>query len=1152
MSKLLAITKNELLRYFISPLAYVYLVAFLLLNGSFAVYFGGFTDRAVADLSPMFIYQPWLYLLFIPGISMRLWSEEFRSKTIIQLLTLPVGLPSLVWGKFLASWIFSGIALCLTFPFWITVNVLGSPDNSIILISYIGSWILAGCMLAISQTMSALTKNQVIALVLSVIANFLFFLSGVEYVLGFFRLFSPEMVIDMIASFSFITHFSTIIQGLFELRDILFFASIIVLFNITTTLIVSFKTSGTSAWLKSTQSSYYVLVFILLLLGFLGINLAANSFLRPYQYDFTEEKIYTITPSSQKILEGLAEPVIAKLYYSPILGQRSPEVRLAFDNIRLLLQRFEKLYPEKFSYKIYNPNPLDEVEDQAIAAGLQPIPLVDLSQNAFMGLVLVDAVDNKQIIPFFPMERQGFLEHDIVEKIYQLHNKKKMLGLISALPVMETQQNASYLTPQWNIISEIKKFYDIKMINTAEDLSSIDVLMIIHPQAFSDELVNGIKKYSDYGGKTLLLLDTATEARRIFSPVNIEFYPSDLKGLDLFWGFRFYNEVVVVDLENSITVDATKNYASNPIFTQDIAQFKLPRSSFNPDFSITKNINSVLFASASPIMPAGNSSLFLPLITAGAKSGFLPATLIYEGKEPNELLRMFKSSNKEKFLAALLVSKREQSPFEVIVVGDTDFAYDTFWSVNSQMLENNYLVPIFDNANFILNSLDYLSRENSMMDLRGKAKKRRPFEGLEIMRKENMHNFRLKENEILDQIDKTKIALNEIFEKRKFEERESFNSDELALIAGTRKTLENLKKQLSSIRQETNKNIELLSIKIKIINIYLLPLGILLALLLFSMLKSERKSGFSFKISANKELAIVASISTGAIIVAVLSLYFGNTNDISTYENKIVFEDLSENLNTINQISLKSSTGELILELKDGIWIQKDNPCAVIFQERIKRFLFDIANATYYEKKSDKVEYLAKFGLEPIETKNSSAIRVELSGGEKPISFDVGKYDIDIGRGARAAYIKFDNRFQVWMIRADLVDLSTNIADWSYSSLWNLRFGRLQSFNNNSNLNRVVLMVKELLGAPFIGHSEEDATMGKPVASLELKAEDFSQTTIDFFAKEQHIYARYSFKNIKEGSYMDFFAQTANKCYYEISLKSLEKIRDVLATTRAQ
>ena len=149
MNKIWIVTKNELLRYFQSPLAYIYLLSFLILNGSFAIYFGNFFYRGQADLLAMFEFQPWLYLLFIPGIAMRLWSEEFRNKTIIQIITMPISVTALVWGKFLAAWLFCGLALLLTATFWLSVNWLGTPDNGVILLGYLASFTIAGCMLAI-------------------------------------------------------------------------------------------------------------------------------------------------------------------------------------------------------------------------------------------------------------------------------------------------------------------------------------------------------------------------------------------------------------------------------------------------------------------------------------------------------------------------------------------------------------------------------------------------------------------------------------------------------------------------------------------------------------------------------------------------------------------------------------------------------------------------------------------------------------------------------------------------------------------------------------------------------------------------------------------------------------------------------------------
>jgi ABC-type uncharacterized transport system involved in gliding motility auxiliary subunit len=187
------------------------------------------------------------------------------------------------------------------------------------------------------------------------------------------------------------------------------------------------------------------MVALLFLVGFAGLNMLSNRFLRTWQYDFTEEKIYTLAPSSKKVLSEIPEKVTAKLYYSPVLGQRNPTIRMMYDQIRLLLQRFQNLEPDKFSYRIYNPEPLTAEEDAAIADKLQPIPLVDVSQNGFMGLVFADATDKKQVISYFPIERQAFLEQDLIEKIYQLLHKKKTVGLISSLPMFETSQDYGYV-----------------------------------------------------------------------------------------------------------------------------------------------------------------------------------------------------------------------------------------------------------------------------------------------------------------------------------------------------------------------------------------------------------------------------------------------------------------------------------------------------------------------------------------------------------------------------------------------------------------------------------------------------------------------------------------------------------------------------------
>ena len=232
MHKFFAVTKTELHRYFISPLAYVYLLAFLFLNASFTLYLGHFLERSEAVLDVMFSFLPWIYLIFISGIAMRLWAEEFKTQTVVQLLSLPVRPMTLVWGKFWAAWLFCTVGLLLTFPFIIVVNLLGQPDNIVIACGYFACFLLSGAMLAVAQTMSAVTKNQVIALVLSVLVNLLFFLSGIEYVLGFFRTFLPFELVEHIADLSFLTNFNDICSGQLRAYNIVYFLSIILVFNL--------------------------------------------------------------------------------------------------------------------------------------------------------------------------------------------------------------------------------------------------------------------------------------------------------------------------------------------------------------------------------------------------------------------------------------------------------------------------------------------------------------------------------------------------------------------------------------------------------------------------------------------------------------------------------------------------------------------------------------------------------------------------------------------------------------------------------------------------------------------------------------------------------------------------------------------------------
>jgi len=228
MRPTLLVFRREFAAYFATPVAAVFLIVFLALAAGLTFFMSGFFDRSQADLSGFFFWHPWLFLVLMPAIAMRLWAEERRSGTIELLMTLPVQPWQIVLGKWLAAWAFAALALVLTMPLWITVNWLVSPDNGVILSSYLGSWLMAGAFLALAAAVSGLTKSQVLAFIGATAVSFLFVMAGYDLVISTVRSWAPEVVIDAVRSMSFLEHFRHITDGVLEFPSIVFFVSLIV------------------------------------------------------------------------------------------------------------------------------------------------------------------------------------------------------------------------------------------------------------------------------------------------------------------------------------------------------------------------------------------------------------------------------------------------------------------------------------------------------------------------------------------------------------------------------------------------------------------------------------------------------------------------------------------------------------------------------------------------------------------------------------------------------------------------------------------------------------------------------------------------------------------------------------------------------------
>lgn len=232
------IFRRELKGYFESPVAYVFMIVFLILTGFLTFSVSQFYERGSADLQPFFFWHPWVYLLLVPAATMGLWAEERRSGTIELLLTMPITMPQAILAKFLAAWLFIVLCMLLTFPVVLTTAYLGNPDLGVIFAGYLGSMLMAGAYVAVGMLTSALTRSQVISFVLALLICLLLVMAGWPPVINFFVRWAPAWLISAVANFSIMPHYDSIQRGVIDLRDIVYYFSVMVFMLFATHLVI--------------------------------------------------------------------------------------------------------------------------------------------------------------------------------------------------------------------------------------------------------------------------------------------------------------------------------------------------------------------------------------------------------------------------------------------------------------------------------------------------------------------------------------------------------------------------------------------------------------------------------------------------------------------------------------------------------------------------------------------------------------------------------------------------------------------------------------------------------------------------------------------------------------------------------------------------
>jgi len=786
------IAKREFLAYFTSPVAYVFLVIFLLLSGFFTFMVGQeFFSRNEASLASFFLWHPWLYLFFVPAVAMRLWSEEKRTGTLELLLTLPITPGQTVIAKFIASWAFLILALALTFPIWITANYLGSPDNGAIFAAYVGSALMAGAYLAIGCMTSALTRNQVVSFILSVVICLFTLLAGFPPVTDFIQSQFPgnEAIVTVVANLSVMTHFEALQRGVVHLRDLLFFASVIALTLFATAAIIR---SG----LESKQAQGFAMSSVQV--GMLAIILLLfNAILFPVRAkaDFTEENIHTLSQGTKNILARLANErkdeddsfkVEARLYFTQGEDRVSVAVRQYAARVHELLREFRDESQGGLVYNRINPQPDTDEEELAQHDNVTRMQ-VSLEEYAYLGLTLSYADKTEQINllergqggGIRGLRSEGLLEYDIASAIARMlprETKRPTIGIMSSLQVMggfppglpPQMMQRQRPAPPWAMMQILWKEYGREKVRTVDmsvDVipSEIDLLLVVHPKEITERAEFAIDQFILRGGKVAAFLDPHHALDRGamggFGPPPGD-SRSNLPNLLKAWGLTFNDREVVADVTYALrpprsgvhfptALDIQRDdHSEDDPLVQNLGPLSgLHFGAFTGDATKAGLKPSMLFQSSTNSMVVSSSNVKPLLPFRAFQEAQAKVADDFNGTSTARMLALTLTGN---FKTAFADGDPEAVPPDanataprppdtalktvapdvnpmVVLVGDVDFLHEGIHQLTQLRVFN------ISNFDFLLNLIDYMTGDQDLLLIRGRGNRSRPLKKLNEM-----------------------------------------------------------------------------------------------------------------------------------------------------------------------------------------------------------------------------------------------------------------------------------------------------------------------------------------------------------------------------------------------------------------------------------
>ncbi len=831
---------KELYGYLATPVAYFFLFAFWVMAPLLTFELGGLFERNQADLDPFFTDHPWLYLFFLPALTMRLWAEEWRGGTAELLLTLPVTTSDAILGKFFASWAFVALALLGTFPLWVTVNLLGDPDNGAIVAAYLGSFLMAGSYLALGMVFSALTRNQIVAFLSAASVSFLFTVSGTPLLLDLIARWAPGWLVDAIAAVSFQTHFQGIARGVLVAGDLLFFLVLMGGGLWMTRLAIGCRRGG---WVAARWRFVRVPILTLMVSALVG----QLTYLR---IDLTEEKRHTLSRGSLKILAKLKTPVVVKLFFSEEATREMPFLRAYFQRVR----EFLELYPrasDRVRLQVIDPEPFSREEEEAIALGLKPVQLTPSAPEVIFGIAVVRG-ERKAVIPFLSRDQEPFLEYLLDERIIQVSRDRPPAIALYADPDLLVRGGIDPVTrkfqPPWVAVENLFRLYRVEMLpQPFRQIGDVDLLLLIHPQDLPEESLRAIDRYLTHGGRALIFVDPYAERDgppRFVDPKRHK--ASNLNRLFRAYGFEQIEGKFLADDRYAVRVQIGNG---RPV--RHLAFLGLEGEAFG-DHPAVARLRKLYVSSIGAFRKFRSQTEWRVLLSSSPRSMLMPTVALDYLFNPLILRDAFKPSGKRYPLAIFLQthlpsafgaekgptgnSERGQ-PARLLVVADTDLLANTLWSHVEKGPDGSvHFLPFADNGAFLINAVDFLVGDPDLIEVRSKRRLLRPFRVVEEKRREIERQLEAKRLQLRKLLQETEERLTQL---RKSPEAAAQATSEQKRLEKRRRELQ---RELRRLRYQLSEEIEALGRRLKLLNIVVAPILFTLLIALLGQLWIRRRA----------------------------------------------------------------------------------------------------------------------------------------------------------------------------------------------------------------------------------------------------------------------------------------------------------------------